>query len=85
MVILVIALIVIGPEQMPLVLRTVAKIIRELRAVTNEAMRELTEALDEQEASPKPRPKLPPPQSAQLPQPPPASQASEPPDSPARS
>ncbi|MGD0075327.1 MAG: hypothetical protein ABSD31_13455 [Candidatus Binataceae bacterium] len=88
MVILVIALIVIGPEQMPLVLRTVAKIIRELRAVTNEAMRELTEALDEEEASPKPRPKLPPPQSAQsaqLPQPPPASQASEPPDSPARS
>lgn len=73
MVILAIALIVIGPEQMPVVLRTVAKIIRELRAVTNEAMRELTEALEEEEQSPKPRPKLPPPQ------PPQASQASEPP------
>ncbi len=83
--ILAIALIVVGPEQMPAVLRTVAKIIRELRAVTNEAMRELTEALDEGEASPKPRPKLPPAQSAQLPQPPQASQASEPPDSPSRS
>lgn len=70
MVILAIALIVIGPEQMPVVLRTVAKIIRELRAATNEAMRELTEALDEEE-SPQSRPKLPPP-----PQPP---KAGEPP------
>jgi len=71
MVILAIALIVIGPEQMPVVLRSVAKIIRELRAVTNEAMRELTQALDEEEPSSQPRPKLPPP-----PQPP---KASEPP------
>jgi len=80
-VILAIALVVIGPEQMPTVLRAVAKIIRELRAVTNEAMRELTEALEEEEASPKPRPKLPPPpRSTQVPQPPQASQPSEPSD-----
>ena len=79
--ILVIALVVIGPEQMPVVLRALAKIIRELRAVTNEAMRELTEALEEEEASPKPRPKLPPPpRSTQVPQPPQASQPSEPSD-----
>jgi len=69
-VILAVALIVIGPEQMPAVLRTVAKIIRELRAVTNEAMRELTEALDEEEPSSKPRPKLPPPQPPQASEPP---------------
>ena len=69
MVILAIALIVIGPEQMPVVLRTVAKIIRELRAVTNEAMRELTEALEEEE-SPQSRPKLPPPQPPKASEPP---------------
>ena len=67
MVILAIALIVIGPEQMPVVLRSVAKIIRELRAVTNEAMRELTQALDEEEEQSKPRPKLPPPQASEPP------------------
>jgi Sec-independent protein translocase protein TatA len=51
-VILTIALVVIGPEQMPTVLRAVAKIIREVRAATNEAMRELSEALEEDESSP---------------------------------
>jgi Sec-independent protein translocase protein TatA len=60
-VILAIALILIGPEQMPVVMRAVAKIIRELRAATNEAMRELTEALEEDEA-PSQKRKLPPPQ-----------------------
>jgi len=70
MVILAIALIVIGPEQMPVVLRSVAKIIRELRAVTNEAMRELTEALDEEEPSSQSRPKAPPPQPPKPSEPP---------------
>jgi len=70
MVILAIALIVIGPEQMPVVLRSVAKIIRELRAVTNEAMRELTEALDEEEPSSQSRPKAPPPQQPKASEPP---------------
>lgn len=54
-------MILIGPEQMPSVMRAVAKIIRELRAATNEAMRELSEALEEDEA-PSQRRKLPPPQ-----------------------
>ncbi|HTY54590.1 MAG TPA: twin-arginine translocase TatA/TatE family subunit [Candidatus Binataceae bacterium] len=57
--ILAIALVVIGPEQMPVVLRALAKIIRELRAATNEAMRELTEALEEDESS-KPKVNMPP-------------------------
>jgi Sec-independent protein translocase protein TatA len=61
-VVLAIALVVIGPEQMPVVLRALAKIIRELRAATNEAMRELSDALEE-DAPPQPGP-MPPPQRA---------------------
>ncbi len=61
MLILAIALIIIGPEEMPVVVRTMARLMRELRVATNEAMRELTEALEEEEP-PKPRPKLPPPE-----------------------
>ncbi len=58
MLILAIALIVIGPEQMPAVVRAAAKVIRELRAATNEVMRELGEALEEDEAA-RPRAQLP--------------------------
>jgi len=58
-VVLAIALVVIGPEQMPVVLRALAKIIRELRAATNEAMRELSDALEE-DVPPQPGPKSPP-------------------------
>jgi Tat protein translocase TatB subunit len=42
-----IALVVIGPERLPEVLRALGKILRELRAASNEVMRELTEAVDE--------------------------------------
>lgn len=45
---LVIALVVIGPERLPEVLRASGKILRELRSASNEVMRELTDALEEQ-------------------------------------
>ncbi|HYB92292.1 MAG TPA: twin-arginine translocase TatA/TatE family subunit [Candidatus Binataceae bacterium] len=45
--ILAIALIVIGPERLPEVLRVTGKVLRELRLASNTVMRELTEALDE--------------------------------------
>ncbi len=48
LVLLVVALVVLGPERLPEVLRTVAKILRELRSASNEVMRELTEALDDE-------------------------------------
>ncbi len=47
LVLLVVALVVLGPERLPEVLRTVGKILRELRSVSNELMRELTEALED--------------------------------------
>jgi Tat protein translocase TatB subunit len=43
-----VALIVIGPEQLPDALRGMGKILRELRSASNEVMRELTDALDEE-------------------------------------
>jgi Sec-independent protein translocase protein TatA len=45
--ILAIALIVIGPERLPEVMRTVGKILRELRLASNTVLHELTDALDE--------------------------------------
>ena len=48
LVLLVVALVVLGPERLPEVLRTVAKILRELRSASNEVMRELTEALEDE-------------------------------------
>jgi Tat protein translocase TatB subunit len=51
----VVALIVIGPEQLPTVMRALAKTLRELRAAANEVMRELEESIREDEP-PKPRP-----------------------------
>ena len=53
--ILAIALIVIGPERLPEVMRTVGKVLRELRLASNSMLRELTDALDEPPA------KVPPP------------------------
>ena len=44
---LVVALIVLGPERLPEVLRTVAKVMRELRAASNTVMRELTEGFED--------------------------------------
>jgi len=51
-IILAVALIVLGPERMPEVIRVAVQIIREVRTAANEAMREITEAI-EQEAPPK--------------------------------
>jgi sec-independent protein translocase protein TatA len=45
--ILAVALVVLGPERLPEVLRTAGKVMRELRAASNTVMRELSEALDE--------------------------------------
>ena len=49
--ILAIALIVVGPERLPEVMRTVGKILRELRLASNTVLHELTEVLDEPPAS----------------------------------
>lgn len=69
--ILAIALILIGPEEMPVVLRAAARAIRELRAAANEVTRELSEALEETGESSKPQPKLPPPEPPKATEPPP--------------
>lgn len=45
--ILAIALIVIGPERLPEVMRTVGKVLRELRLASNTVLHELTEVLEE--------------------------------------
>ena len=47
--ILIIALIVLGPERMPELIRGAAKLMRELRAASNAVMRELSEAMDDEE------------------------------------
>jgi sec-independent protein translocase protein TatB len=52
--ILAIALIVVGPERLPEVMRTVGKVLRELRLASNTVLHELTDVLDE------PRPSAPP-------------------------
>ncbi len=46
-VVLVVALIIIPPEELPEVMRTVGKILRELRLASNTVVRELTEAVDD--------------------------------------
>lgn len=61
LVLLVVALVVLGPERLPEVLRTVGKILRELRSVSNELMRELTEALEDPPRRPIGTPESPPP------------------------
>lgn len=47
-IILAIALIVLGPERLPEVLRVTGKLLRELRLASNTVMRELTDVLDEE-------------------------------------
>jgi len=49
--ILAIALIVVGPERLPEVMRTVGKVLRELRLASNTVLHELTDVLDEPRAS----------------------------------
>ena len=46
-VVLALALIVLGPERLPEVLRTVGKVMRELRLASNTVINELTETLEE--------------------------------------
>ena len=46
-VLLALALIVVGPERLPEVLRVVGKLLRELRLASNTVLRELTEELEE--------------------------------------
>jgi Tat protein translocase TatB subunit len=59
-VLLAIALVVLGPERLPDVMRTVGKVMRELRTASNTVMRELTDVLEEQPPSIRPaRPALP--------------------------
>jgi Tat protein translocase TatB subunit len=57
--IFIVALVVLGPERLPEVIKLFAKVLRELRSASNEVMRELTEALDEPPPV-KPKPAEPP-------------------------
>jgi Sec-independent protein translocase protein TatA len=68
--ILAIALIVVGPERLPEVMRTVGKVLRELRLASNTVLHELTDVLDEPRANTPPPPKS----SPQAVQPPPPAQ-----------
>jgi Sec-independent protein translocase protein TatA len=46
--ILILALIVLGPERLPEVLRVAGKVLRELRLASNTVMRELTEVMEDE-------------------------------------
>jgi sec-independent protein translocase protein TatA len=72
--ILAIALIVVGPERLPEVMRTVGKILRELRLASNTVLHELTDVLDEPPANTPPPPKS----SPEAVKPPPAPPAIQP-------
>jgi len=65
-IILAIALIVVGPERLPEVMRTVGKVLRELRLASNTVLHELTDVLDEPPArvQQQPAPKSAPPAAA---------------------
>jgi Sec-independent protein translocase protein TatA len=52
--ILAVALIVIGPERMPEVMRAAGKVLRELRLASNTVLHELTEVLEEPPAKVQP-------------------------------
>jgi hypothetical protein len=59
---LIVALIVIPPEHLPEVMRTVGKILRELRLASNTVLREISGAIDEppyMRPRPSPRPPAP--------------------------
>ncbi|HVN63543.1 MAG TPA: twin-arginine translocase TatA/TatE family subunit [Candidatus Binataceae bacterium] len=47
-IVLAIALVVLGPERLPEVIRTAAKLLRELRLASNTIMREIAEAIEEE-------------------------------------
>ena len=47
-IILAVALVVLGPERMPDVVRSAVKILREVRLAANEAIREITDALEQE-------------------------------------
>jgi Tat protein translocase TatB subunit len=51
-IILAVALIVLGPERLPEVMRTVGKILRELRLASNTVLHELNDVLEEPPAAP---------------------------------
>jgi Tat protein translocase TatB subunit len=59
-IILAVALIVLGPERMPEVVRLAMQIIREVRTAANEAMREITEAIEQESPSQSPSTQHPP-------------------------
>jgi Sec-independent protein translocase protein TatA len=67
--ILAIALIVVGPERLPEVMRTVGKVLRELRLASNTVLHELTDVLDEPRANVPPSPPKSSPQAVQPPPP----------------
>lgn len=46
-IVLALALVVLGPERMPEVVRLLAKVMRELRLASNTVLRELTDAFEE--------------------------------------
>src|ERR1700693_3338618 len=75
-IILAVALIVLGPERLPAVMRTVGKILRELRLASNTVLHELTDVLDEPPANTPPPPKSPP-EAVKPPPAPPAIQPTE--------
>ncbi|MGH7906407.1 MAG: Sec-independent protein translocase subunit TatA/TatB [Candidatus Binataceae bacterium] len=73
--VLIIALIVLGPEKLPDVLVQAGKVLRELRSASNSVMRELTSPLDETPAVLRP---YVPPEPAPPAKPPEISEATEP-------
>jgi Tat protein translocase TatB subunit len=70
-IILAVALIVLGPERMPEVIRLAVQILREVRTAAHEAMREITDAI-EQENPPAPHDPEPPPPAVEYPPAPPS-------------
>ncbi len=68
--ILAIALIVVGPERLPEVMRTVGKILRELRLASNTVLHELTDVLDEPPPANIPQPPKSSPEAVKPPGPP---------------
>jgi len=68
---LIVALIVIPPEHLPEVMRSVGKILRELRLASNTVLRELSGALDESSPPPAARPDPPTPDATGRSEPPP--------------
>ncbi len=73
--ILLLALIVLGPERLPEVLRVAGKVLRELRLASNTVMRELTDVMEDEpgvRTPVKPPPAIEPPPAPPAPPPPPS-------------